>query len=99
MSMRLMSVLLIGAAASGSLMLSAAQAADRDFCRNYADAAVRQSRAADEHGACHRAVHDDPNRWSLDRRVHLDWCRDAKIEDADREREARKHILDDCARR
>ncbi|THD70610.1 hypothetical protein [Phenylobacterium sp.] len=99
MSRRLLSVLLIGAAFSGSLMTTAARAADRDFCRNYAEAAVRQSRAADEHDRCHRAVRDDPARWSSDIRVHMDWCRDAKIEDADREREARKHVLDDCARR
>ncbi len=99
MSKRFASVLLIGAAFSGSLLLSAAQAADRDFCRNYAEAALRQSRAAHEHGRCHEAIRDDASRWSTDFRVHMDWCRTARIEDADREREARKHTLDECARR
>jgi hypothetical protein len=99
MSMRLTSVLLISAAFSGSMLLSAAHAADRDFCRSYAEAAVRQSKVADEHERCHAAVRDDPARWSSDFRVHMDWCRSAKVEDADHEREGRKHVLDDCARR
>jgi len=96
MSRRLTSMLILSAAFSGSLALSAAHAADRDFCRGYSRAAVRQFHEAQEHGRCRAAIRDDPNRWHGDYRSHFEWCRSADVDDASRERDSRKRVLDDC---
>lgn len=98
MSKRLTSVLIISAAFSGSLLLSAAHAADRNFCRDYSDAAMRQFKLAQEHERCHAAIRDDANRWHGDYRSHMEWCRSVSANDANRERESRKRVLDECAR-
>src|SRR5579862_7654597 len=77
---------------------TSARAADRDFCRDYARAAVNQVRGAMSHGRCRFRAENNPARWSTDFRVHFDWCRGVSRDQAEDERDARRHILDRCAR-
>ncbi len=88
-----LSAALLAAAAATS-----AFAADREFCRDYARAALNQVRAADEHGRCRYRAEDNPTRWSNDYRVHFEWCRQASRDQAEDERQARRRTLDHCAR-
>jgi hypothetical protein len=90
--------LALSAALLAATAASSVQAADRDFCRNYARAAVNQVRGAMSHGRCRFRVEDNPTRWSTDFRVHFEWCRDVSRDQADDEREARRRALEHCAR-
>jgi len=83
------------AALAGCLLASAtASAAGPDFCRDYARAAIEQSRRA----------HDVPNcapgargpRWTMDWRMHFDWCRGADWRAVNSERAARRNYLHYC---
>ena len=76
---------------------TAASAADPGFCRDYARAAVRQTRGADSHMRCIRHVDNNQSRWSTDFRHHYEWCLGVHREDADAERDARMRTLDRCA--
>ena len=74
------------------------QAADRGFCRDYAHAALNQVHGAMSHGRCRRDVDLSQTRWSTDYHVHFDWCRGVSPDQANGERDARRNILDHCAR-
>jgi hypothetical protein len=93
---------LLSAALAAALVLGAAagsaKAADREFCRDYARAAVNQTRGAMSHERCEWRTERDRARWSTDFRVHFDWCRSVSREQADAERDARRHALERCAR-
>jgi hypothetical protein len=70
-------------------------AADRDFCRDYAQAALRQVRAALNHQRC--SVHlDNPTRWSPEYRAHFQWCQHVSKDTATDERAARHQVLQRC---
>jgi hypothetical protein len=76
----------------------AAFAAGPDFCRDYAEAAVRQAHEVREIPFCARVVRFDPARWSEDRRGHFEWCRAVPPDVAIAERDARTHHLHECRR-
>jgi hypothetical protein len=86
------------AALAGAAMLavsSAAQAADRDFCHSYTDAALVQVRAMLSVPRC--AAHVEPGpRWSTDPAVHFRWCRGQSRDAAQDEREARRDYIERC---
>ena len=94
-----MSKPLIGAifGLAGLVAAGAAAAADREFCRDYAQAAVRQVRAAQEHSAC-AAQMADAARWSPEFRDHIRWCLHVSKDTATDERHARHRVLQACAR-
>jgi hypothetical protein len=94
-TMMLGAVVLCGAIASPM----AAHAADRDFCRAYTEAAVRQASEARQSRYCARQIPYEPARWSLDRRGHFDWCRRSPRLEAEAERGYRADFLRDCRRR
>lgn len=73
----------------------AAQAADRGFCRDYTQAALRQVHAVMELPRCAARVDGGP-RWSSEAFVHYRWCRDQSMDAANDEREARKDFIDRC---
>jgi hypothetical protein len=95
-----MSKSLLTAACGAALLLSAssASAANAEFCRDYARAAVNQVRGAMSHGRCDWRRDRNPTRWSTDWKVHFDWCRGVSRDQADGERFARREALDHCAR-
>lgn len=93
-----MSKLLTGAAAALMILASAgsAGAADREFCRDYAQSALRQVRGALHHQRC--AVHlDNVARWSPEFRDHFRWCLNVSKDTANDERAARHRVLERCA--
>jgi hypothetical protein len=92
--MRLMSATLIGACLALSIPLSSAQAAGEGFCRDYANAALNQVRAALSLPGCRRGIGGP--RWSAEYRIHFDWCLHASRDAADDERAARSGHLRDC---
>ena len=49
-------------------------AADRDFCRDYAESAYRLAREVRAIRQCAWQVEREPAVWSLDRRGHYEWC-------------------------
>ena len=66
--------------------------ANPDFCRDYANAAVDQTRAASDGWRCRAAPL--PPRWSTNWRDHYDWCLGTRWEYVRREREIRHdHLL------
>lgn len=73
----------------------AVQAADHEFCRNYASAAVNQFHDAERHPRCGYLFRQG-NRWSPDYRMHYDWCRGADWHAADEERRTRNRELYNC---
>jgi hypothetical protein len=83
--------------ATGALAAGPAQAADRQFCQDYARAAVNQVRAADSHRRCEWRTDNNPTRWSPDWREHFEWCRGVSRAEAGDERMARKRALEHCA--
>ncbi len=74
---------------------TAASAADRGFCHDYASAAMRQVHGALNNRRCSFRV-DNETRWSTDYRAHFDWCRGVSRDQADGERDARRRVLDHC---
>jgi len=98
--MSIRSVLCMTAALSaGATFAVAARAADEQFCKDYARAAVNQFRTAEKHERCEHHLRDEGSRWSNNYRAHYDWCRGVRREAAREERNARKHALERCARR
>jgi hypothetical protein len=91
---------LLGALALGTTLMSVggAYAANPEFCHDYTETALHQSQEARELH-CRRAIEEDPARWSFDRRGHFDWCVSVPREAAEREREARHEILEECRHR
>jgi hypothetical protein len=84
---------LIAAAAPATAMPNAAS--DREFCRDYAQAALRQVRAGLSHLRC--SVHlDNPARWSPEYRSHFQWCLHVSKDTATDERAARHRVLRGC---
>lgn len=71
-------------------------AAGEGFCRDYAHAALNQVRGGMNHHECREQMSGD--RWSTDWHVHYDWCRGASRDQAWSERNARRDMLEDCAR-
>lgn len=74
---------------------SAASAADREFCHDYSNAALRQVRAALSNRRCTFRMENE-TRWSSDGRTHFEWCKGVSRQDANAERDARRRMLDHC---
>jgi hypothetical protein len=74
--------------------LTAAQAADAEYCKGYASAALNQVRGARSNPACASAAQGA--RWSADYRVHYDWCLGQSFAATGEERDARTNYLRSC---
>ena len=89
--------MLKSAAAAGLVLAAvttAAQAADPEFCRGYATAAVRQARVGHEIPRCRPGAFGA--RWTENYRVHFNWCLGAPYPAAERERAIRAEHLRAC---
>jgi hypothetical protein len=84
----------LGATLAFSSSLSVAHAADPEFCKQYAQAAINQVRAGLAVPACARGFQGD--RWSSDFKVHYSWCLTAAPPAAESERGARTGYLRAC---
>ena len=93
-----MSKLAAGAFAALIIVSAAGPAvcADREFCRDYAQAALRQVRAGIRHERCVTHM-DDVARWSPEFRNHFQWCLHVSKDTASDQREARHRVLAMCA--
>jgi hypothetical protein len=91
-SMRRLSASLIGAGLA--LAVSTAQAAGPGFCRDYANAALNQVRAALSLPGCRGGM--GGSRWSADFPTHYSWCLGAPPAAAEEERAARTVHLRRC---
>jgi hypothetical protein len=89
--------LFICAAAVVVLASSSVQAADEEFCKEYARAAIAQLHEAENHERCDAFRRRDPARWQPDFRAHYEWCRNVRRDDAIIERSERSRALDHCA--
>jgi hypothetical protein len=74
--------------------LSAARAADAEYCKGYASAALHQVRSARSNPAC--APGAQGARWAQDDRVHYDWCLGQLVAATGEERDARANYLRAC---
>ena len=98
--MSLRSISFITAAlVAGASFAVAAQAADDNFCKDYAKAAVNQFHTAGKHERCEHHIRDEGARWSNNYKAHYEWCRGVKREAAWEERNARKHAIERCTHR
>jgi hypothetical protein len=79
--------------ALATLIPAAAQAAEPGFCRDYATAAVRQVELAKSIPACNRGT---GARWTVEYRVHFDWCVGAAPAAVEAERNARTNWIRSC---
>ncbi len=81
---------------SAALALTApgASAAPPEFCRDYADAAVNQVRAALANPGCVAGVRGP--RWTAEHRIHFQWCLTQPIPIVESERGARTGYLRAC---
>jgi hypothetical protein len=77
--------------------LTAADAADPGFCRQYAQAALKQVRGALSNPRCGGGLQGA--RWSADFPVHYEWCLGADYGAAGAERDARTRYLRACTGR
>ena len=77
---------------------SSSLAAEREFCRDYATAALRQVRVARDIDDCLDRDARESTRWSRDYRVHFDWCRGVSRDAADAERDVRTDRVRECRR-
>jgi hypothetical protein len=77
--------------------ISAAQAADPGFCRQYSQAALNQVRGGLADSACAAGLRGA--RWSTDFAVHYEWCLGASVDAAGAERGARARQLRACTGR
>ena len=71
-----------------------AKAAPQEFCRDYADAAVNQVRAALANPGCAGAAVGP--RWTPEHRLHFIWCLSQPIPIVESERGARIGYLRGC---
>ena len=85
--------MMILAPALATLIPAAAQAAEPGFCRDYATAAVRQVELAKSIPACNRGT---GARWTVEYRVHFDWCVGAAPAAVEAERNARTNWIWSC---
>ncbi|MGH6980811.1 MAG: hypothetical protein ACREFC_06355 [Stellaceae bacterium] len=90
------SAMLVGATLAPPVGGGKALAAGPEFCREYANAAVRQAHRVRESGRCIRAAEINPARWSERFAVHYDWCRGVPAPEANAERAARRIHLERC---
>jgi len=77
--------------------ISAAQAADPAFCKQYAQAALNQVRGGLSNPGCAGGMQGA--RWSSDFAVHYEWCLGASFGAAGIERDARTRQLRACTGR
>lgn len=77
--------------------VTAANAADPGFCRQYAKASLNQVRGGFANPACAGGLQGA--RWSSDFAVHYEWCLGASYGAAGVERDARTRFLRGCAGR
>jgi|SRR5271165_5290330 len=92
--------LAFGAVIAMSAITSPAYAEDaKAYCRNYAQAAIEQSRAARQISRCHHYIRDTPARWTLNYNDHFNWCMSVYgTGDNASERRARENALSECSR-
>lgn len=93
MSKRVKLLAIFGALGASLSIISTVQAAPPDFCRGYATAAVRQVEVARSIPACNRGT---GARWTVDYRVHYDWCLSAPPGAVEAERAARTNWIRSC---
>ena len=84
----------VGALACASV--ARAQSPPGEFCRHYADDAVREARVAHDHGRCFRFIQDNPARWSMNGRQHFDWCMANGGHGTREESRARHYAIERC---
>ena len=91
-------IIAFGAAALAAYLLvpAMARAADPGFCNDYARVAVDQARFARSMPWCAPGAYGP--HWTMDYRVHYDWCLGARYRDAQGEREARHAYVESCRR-
>jgi len=77
--------------------VTAANAADPAFCRQYAKASLNQVRGGLANPACAGGLQGA--RWSSDFAVHYEWCLGASYGAAGAERDARTRFLRGCTGR
>jgi len=82
------------AAAALALLPPSAKAAPPEFCRDYADAAVNQVRAALANPGCVGGARGP--RWTPEHRIHFEWCLGQPIPIVESERSARTGFLRAC---
>jgi hypothetical protein len=92
--------LAFGGVMAMSAITSPAYAEDATrYCREYARAAIEQSRAARQIGRCRHYVRDTPARWTLNYSDHFNWCKSVYGSgDNASERRAREDALNECRR-
>jgi hypothetical protein len=88
---------LAGAVLAAACGIPAAQAADYQYCRNYARTAMDQVRQAESNPACSNRIHD-PDRWTINYQHHFQWCLDAPPWQVQHEWDARSRFLWHCMR-
>jgi hypothetical protein len=85
--------LALAVAALATAVPICAQAAGPEFCREYATAAVRQVELVRSVPACNRGTGP---RWTIDYKVHFDWCLGAAPPAVEAERQARTNWIRSC---
>ena len=92
-------VALFAAAAAAAFVVAyqppPALSAGPEFCREYANAAERQSKRV-RIPRCVGAAEANPRRWTLDWKAHYEWCRGVPPAEANGERRARRIHLEAC---
>jgi len=74
--------------------VSAADAADPGFCKQYTQAALNQVRGGLANDRCAGSLQGA--RWSTEFAVHYEWCLGASMDAAGAERDARTRFLKAC---
>ena len=89
--------LIVGCVVSAFLIsgLTAADAADPGFCRQYAQAALNQVRDGLANPRCAGGLQGA--RWSSEFAVHYEWCLGASFGAAGTERDSRTQYLRGCS--
>jgi hypothetical protein len=76
------------------LLVPTAQAADPNFCGQYAQAALNQVRGGLANPRCVPGMRGE--RWSSEYRVHYNWCLGASYDAVQKERDLRTGYLQGC---
>jgi hypothetical protein len=100
MASRLASTIVFSTFLSSAFLLTgltAANAADPGFCRQYAQASLNQVRGGLANPACAGGLQGP--RWSSDFAVHYEWCLGASFGAAGAQRDARTRFLRGCTGR
>ncbi len=77
-------------------LTTGAQAANPDYCHNYARSAVAQYRAYLSIPGCFK---ESNVRWHPDYGAHNFWCLSVSIDAAEQDRHDRSDVLDECRAR